>query len=135
MMMANVNNLVIFTEARGIGSVNWDQLRRRFALVIWQIKFATAAISIVSNICEGAGMGSDRQFARYLKIARLGSANELQGQLACYRATDLGYIDQDHPVIDQLIILGKRMSCLIKKFQSEAGRKVITQVGSHFPCN
>jgi four helix bundle protein len=52
-----------------------------------------AAISVVSNICEGASSGSDRQFARYLNIARA-SANELQGQLAI--VTDIGELNPDH---------------------------------------
>ena len=79
--MANINNLIIFHEAR--------QLVRDIGPLTESLRFGDlgnqmrrAAISVVSNICEGAGMGSDRQFARYLKIARA-SVNELQqhGQL------------------------------------------------------
>lgn len=39
-----------------------------------------AAVSIPSNIAEGAGKGSDSELIRYLRIA-LGSANELDYQL------------------------------------------------------
>ena len=48
-----------------------------------------SVISIGSNIAEGAGRGSDRDFARFVSIAR-GSTVELHHQLIV--ATDLGYI-------------------------------------------
>ncbi|MDK1009927.1 MAG: four helix bundle protein [Actinomycetota bacterium] len=38
-----------------------------------------SAVSIVSNIAEGAGRGDDRDFARFLRIAR-GSSCELEAQ-------------------------------------------------------
>ena len=39
-----------------------------------------AAVSIASNIAEGSGRGTDREFAHFLRIAR-GSLQELQTQL------------------------------------------------------
>ena len=44
-----------------------------------------AALSIPSNIAEGCGRRSDREFARFIHVA-IGSANELQYQLE--HATD-----------------------------------------------
>ena len=49
-----------------------------------------AAVSIPSNIAEGHGRRTDRDFARYLSIAH-GSACETETQLAI--AERLGYLD------------------------------------------
>ncbi|HEX5630716.1 MAG TPA: four helix bundle protein, partial [Acidimicrobiia bacterium] len=47
------------------------------------------AVSVVSNIAEGAARDSDREFLRYLDIA-MGSAGELQAQLDVADRLSLG---------------------------------------------
>jgi four helix bundle protein len=54
-----------------------------------------AAVSIPSNIAEGAARTGAREFAQFLNFAR-GSLSELETQLLI--ATDLGYIKNDNPV-------------------------------------
>jgi len=49
-----------------------------------------AAVSIPSNLAEGAGRGTDRQFAHHVRIA-VGSACEVDTQLLI--AFDVGYLD------------------------------------------
>jgi four helix bundle protein len=58
-----------------------------------------AAVSIPSNISEGAARGGDREFIQFLIIAR-GSLSELETQLLISK--DLGYM-QDVPGIQERI--------------------------------
>jgi four helix bundle protein len=50
-----------------------------------------AAVSIPSNIAEGAGRGSAKDFSQFLSIAT-GSAYELETQLLL--AAEFGYLDE-----------------------------------------
>src|SRR5690349_16633053 len=66
-----------------------------------------SAMSIGSNIAEGAGRSSDGDFARFLDIA-LGSANEAEYQLLLAR--DLNYLSQnDFPKLEAEISEVKKM--------------------------
>jgi four helix bundle protein len=60
--------------------------RERYGLVA---QLRRAAVSMVSNIAEGTGRQSDRELARFLRIAR-GSACEVECQLLLSR--DLGFL-------------------------------------------
>ena len=66
-----------------------------------------AAVSVPSNIAEGCGRDSERDFARFLSIAA-GSASEAEYQLLLAR--DLGYLQQKaHLQLDEQINEVKRM--------------------------
>lgn len=67
-----------------------------------------AAVAVPSNIAEGSGKGSDKDFGRFLSIA-LGSLYELETQLviACRR----GYINtpQEYEISTKIQSLQKRV--------------------------
>ncbi len=64
-----------------------------------------AAISVPSNIAEGAGRSSKKELLQFLSIAR-GSLNELDTQLLI--AKDLGYLNETEAIdvlIDRVLAL------------------------------
>ena len=86
------------SDRSGVGDLS-NQIRR-------------AAVSVVSNICEGCGTGSEKAFVRYLVLARA-SANELQGQLEILAT--LGQVADDHPVHDRCDHVGRCLTALIRR--------------------
>jgi len=80
-----------------------------------------SAISIPSNIAEGASRNSEKDFARFLEIG-LGSAFELETQVRI--AVKRKYISEDNKTstIESLISLQKRISAL--RFKVLGNRKL-----------
>lgn len=77
-------------------------------------QMSRAAVSIPSNIAEGASRFSEKDFARFLEYS-LGSSFELETQLII--ALKRNYIkeSQQKIIIEELMSLQKRISGLIKK--------------------
>ena len=71
-----------------------------------------AAVSVPSNIAEGAGRSGRREFVQFLSIAR-GSLSELETQLLI--AADLGYIDTEHRAFELLERVSRLITGLYKK--------------------
>ena len=76
-----------------------DQLRR-------------AAISVPSNIAEGFGRATNKDFAHFLSQAR-GSLFEVETQLLI--AKDLGFVGDVEPELELSSELGKILNVLIRK--------------------
>ncbi|WP_010522831.1 four helix bundle protein [Aquimarina agarivorans] len=77
-----------------------------------------SAISIPSNISEGAGRNTNGEFKNFLGIAN-GSSNELLTQLIL--SQQLGLVDENlvQPIIEDLIEVQKINYSLIQKFTKE----------------
>ena len=78
-----------------------------------------SAVSIPSNIAEGAARNSDKDFVRYLYIA-LGSAAELHTQLII--ANNLGYLktSEFESLSQNLESISKMTSGLIRSVKNKA---------------
>ena len=76
-----------------------------------------SAVSIPSNIAEGAGRYSDKEFIHFLHIAR-GSLAELETQIIL--SNDLGYIKNIKAYNKQIEEIGKMISGMIKHLKSKA---------------
>lgn len=77
-----------------------------------------SAISIPSNISEGAGRNTNGEFKNFLGIAN-GSINELMTQLILSKQLDLVEDLIIQPIIKDLIEVQKINYSLIKKFTKE----------------
>jgi four helix bundle protein len=73
-----------------------------------------AAVSIPSNIAEGAVRAGEREFAQFLNFSR-GSLSELETQLLI--ATDLGYIKSNDPVFELVDLDSRLITCLRESIQ------------------
>ena len=78
-----------------------------------------AAVSIPSNIAEGAARTGDKEFLQFLSIAR-GSLSELETQVMISR--ELCYIQDDKEVLDRMNELYAKMSALITSIRSRGAK-------------
>lgn len=84
----------------------------KFGLVL---QMRRSVVSIASNIAEGSGRGTDKDFARFLTMA-LGSAFELETQLLV--SLRLGYAsDGDNILVASINQLQKMIFNLIKRME------------------
>ncbi len=73
-----------------------------------------AAVSIPSNIAEGAARKGDKEYFHFLSIAR-GSLSELDTHVQI--AVMLSYLTEDHPLNGLLDRVGKLLSGFSKKLK------------------
>jgi len=75
-----------------------------------------AAVSIPSNISEGAARNSEKEFVQFLHIA-LGSAAEAETQLLI--AQRLGYVSDIASLLDMAVSVKKLISGLIGHYKAK----------------
>lgn len=74
-----------------------------------------SAVSIPSNIAEGAARSGKRQFGQFLGVAK-GSLSELETQLLI--ASQLGYLQPDHEIFEQMEHVSSLLSGLHRSLDS-----------------
>lgn len=74
-----------------------------------------AAVSVPSNIAEGAAKNGAREYFHFIGISR-GSISELETQMQI--AVMLGFIDSNHPVFGLADRTGKLLTGLHKKWSN-----------------
>jgi four helix bundle protein len=121
--MHNVNQLTVWNKALDLAEEIYNVTESFPPKEVWGLssQMRRAAVSIGSNIAEGAGRNSNREFYHFLGIAN-GSANELifQIELSCRRL----YLDDKSRIriLDNIDHI-KRMNCsLQKRMQIEIDR-------------
>ena len=78
-----------------------------------------AAVSVMSNIAEGFERNSDKEFRRFLLIAK-GSAGEVRSQL--FVARDIGYLDEDtfHKLGHHCVEVSSMLAGLIRYLEQKS---------------
>ena len=116
-------------ESRGHHSLEAWKLSRQLATDVYKLtksfpkeetfglsaQIRRSAVSIPSNIAEGAARSGPREFAQFLSIAR-GSASELDTQLLI--AADLGYVKESDPVFELLNRVSRLLTGLHKTIKA-----------------
>lgn len=77
-----------------------------------------AAVSIPSNIAEGAARHTEKEFVQFLHVA-LGSASELETQLII--AKRLNYALEIDQLLDRLTAVMKMLNGLIRHYKNKSG--------------
>jgi four helix bundle protein len=80
-----------------------------------------AAVSIISNIAEGFERGSNRDFHRFLCVAKASCA-EVRSQL--YVAHDVGYIQSDE--FNQLLLQAQEVARVVGGLRASIERQLST---------
>ena len=108
-------NLIVWQKAMAFSKVIYAMIRvfpseERYALAD-QIR--RAVVSISSNIAEGCGRATNRDYAHFLSIAR-GSLYETMSQLEL--AQSLGYIDSLSDAEELAVEISRMLTTLMKKY-------------------
>ena len=98
-----VGEIYLAFNEDGKGSKDWG----------FRNQMQTAVVSIMNNIAEGFERGSDKDFARFLDIAKA-SCGEVRSML--YLAEDLKYIESDNcmKLREQATSISKGIAALSK---------------------
>lgn len=117
--MNNLKELKVWTKAMDLAQEVYEACAElpsdeRFGLIS-QIK--RSAVSIPSNISEGAGRNSDKEFVHFLSIAH-GSSYELQSQILLSRRLKLMKIETGDQLLGKINEVQKMNYALQKSLKT-----------------
>ena len=94
MIHKGFENLIAWQKARSVNKMIYElgSIHTSTRETVLEKELRRTSVSISSNIAEGWGRRSKKEFVRFLDIAK-GSCNELKSQL--YLAVDVHYISQN----------------------------------------
>lgn len=118
-MKSNYRKLLVWEKSFHLSILVYKTLKKfpqdeRFGLIS---QMQRAAVSIPSNIAEGAGRNSEKEFIQFLSIAR-GSLNELETQILL--SSELRYIssEENKELLSCCVEILKMLSALISKLKT-----------------
>ena len=120
-MATDYRRLEVWKAAKALAVCIYRKTRtmpseERFNLVS---QLQRASVSVVANIAEGAGRGTDLDFARFVRIA-LGSLSETAALLDL--AHELGFVPFEEDLDRDIRDLQVRLTNLNQRLQRDAGR-------------
>lgn len=113
MKITKFEDIIAWKKARELNKRIFTITNQKGFLKDFELKnqIRRASISVMSNIAEGFGRQTDKEFKQFLFMAK-GSASEVQSQL--YIAFDVGYITKEE--FEELYILTEEVCKLLYKF-------------------
>jgi four helix bundle protein len=120
-LMADFQNLNVWQKAHALSLATFaacEEIRGPTAIVL-RNQLVRSVMSIQSNIAEGSAKQSDREFARYVRIA-MGSATETENHLLL--AGDYGAIEKPtaEALKKEVKDVRKMLTGLVKKLIADA---------------
>ena len=82
-----------------------------------------AAVSIPSNIAEGAGRQTDKEFVQFLHIA-MGSSSELETQIIICKNLEYIGVEEMNTVLEKVYDIRKMLTGLLRAVKSRELRTV-----------
>ncbi len=117
-MTKDYKNLIVWQKAMDLVEIIYRATRSLPKEEMYGLtsQMRRSAVSIPSNIAEGCGQGTDKNFARFLSISQ-GSLKELETQLLIVKR--LNYIDHDtlQPILSLCNEIGKMITGLQKRLR------------------